>query len=129
MTNKEMEQKIQELSEQNANLQKSIETYKAAQDAEVNTPLVLPDPAITPTVPYEEKEFVKVRLFRDEYRYKQPLYVSINGRNWLIKRGVEVTLPKYVADFIEQQMQEEAAIWERVAKEEQEYKDLTAKQV
>ena len=129
MTNKEMEQKILELAEQNEALQKSIETYKAAQDAEVNTPLVLPDPAITPTVPYEETEYVKVRLFRDEYRYKAPLYVSINGRNWLIKRGVEVTLPKYVADFIEQQMTEETAIWERVAKEEQEYKNLTAKQV
>lgn len=129
MTTKELEAKIQELEKQNEQLQHDIEHYQKAKDAEVNTPLILPDPAITPMIPYQEKETVKVRLFRDEYRYKQPLYVSINGRNWLIKRGVDVELPKYVADFIEQQMQEEAAIWERVAKEEQEYKDLTAKQV
>lgn len=129
MTTKELEAKIEELAKQNAEMQKSMEDYKAAAKAEVNTPIMLPDPSQTPVIPYEEKEYVKVRLFKDEYRYKAPLFVSINGKNWLIRRGVDVQLPKYVADFIEQQMAEEAAIWERVAREEQEYKDLTAKQV
>ncbi len=120
MTSKEMEARIRELEQENANLKK-------AEAAPVNAPLQLPDPSITPIIPYEETQTVTVRLFRDEYRYKAPLYVSINGKNWLIKRGVEVQLPKYVADFIEQQMREEAAIWERVEKEEREYRDQTAK--
>jgi hypothetical protein len=115
-----MEARIRELEQENANLKK-------AEAAPVNAPLQLPDPSITPIIPYEETQTVTVRLFRDEYRYKAPLYVSINGKNWLIKRGVEVQLPKYVADFIEQQMREEAAIWERVEKEEREYRDQTAK--
>lgn len=119
MTNKELEAKVKELETQNQQL-------KAARDSSA---VVLPDPNVTPMIPYVEKEFVKVRLFRDEYRYKDPLYVAINGKNWLIQRGVEVELPKYVADFIERQMSEESRIWERVAQEEKEYREMTAKQV
>lgn len=122
MTNKEMQDRIKDLEAQNEELKAG-----AGQGAKKKEPVILPDPSVTPMIPYEETTNVRVKLFRDEYRYKQPLYVAINGRNWLIKRGVEVELPKYVADFIEQQMQEEAAIWERVAKEEQEYKDQTAR--
>lgn len=120
MTNKDMEARIRELEAENANLKK-------AEAAPVNAPLQLPDPSITPMIPYVETQTVTVRLFRDEYRYKNPLYVSINGKNWLIPRGKDFPMPKYVADFIEQQIQEEAAIWERVEKEEREYRDQTAK--
>ena len=118
---------IKELEEKNRQLQAELDRMKTAKAAGVNTPMILPDPSITPTIPYQETETKKIRLFRDEYRYKAPLFVSINGRNWLINRGVEVEVPKYVADFIEQQMTEEAAIWKRVAEEEEEYRKQTAK--
>lgn len=121
MTNKDLEAKVKELEQEN-------QALKGAQ-ADVNMPLQLPDASITPIIPFVEKETVKVKLFRDDYRYKRPLYVSINGKNWLIPRGVEVELPKYVADFIEQLAKEEADIQERIMREEQEYKELTAKQV
>ena len=123
MTNKELEAKVKELEEENQKL-------KADQGKDgLSQPLVLPDPATTPLKRYEEKEFVKVRLFKDDYRYKEPLFVGINGRTWMIPRGKEVELPKYVADFVEQQMKDEARIWERVAQEEKEYEGLTNKQV
>jgi hypothetical protein len=118
---------IKELEEKNRQLQEELDRMKTAKAAGVNAPMILPDPSITPTIPYQETETKKIRLFRDEYRYKAPLFVSINGRNWLINRGVEVEVPKYVADFIEQQMTEEAAIWKRVAEEEEEYRKQTAK--
>ena len=118
---------IKELEEKNRQLQAELDRMKTAKAAGVNAPMILPDPSITPTIPYQETETKKIRLFRDEYRYKAPLFVSINGRNWLINRGVEVEVPKYVADFIEQQMTEEAAIWKRVAEEEEEYRKQTAK--
>lgn len=121
MTNKELEAKIQELQEEN-------EKLKATKEG-TNTPMMLPSHSATPTIPYVEKEKVRVRLFRDEYRYKDPLYVSINGRNCVIRRGADVDIDKYFADFIEQQMTEEAAIWERVAQEEKEYREMSAKQV
>lgn len=121
MTNKELEAKVQELQEEN-------EKLKASKEG-ANTPLTLPSHSATPIIPYVEKEKVSIRLFRDEYRYKDALYVSINGKNWLIRRGVDVELPKYVADFIEQQMTEDSRIWERVAQEEKEYREMSAKQV
>lgn len=118
MTNKELEAKVRELEEENQRL-------KTMTDGS-NAPLTLPDPAKTPLIPFVETEYETVKLFRDEYRYKDPLYVSINGKNWVIVRGEPVKLPKYVAKFIEQQMATEAAIWERVAKEEKDYLDMTA---
>ena len=123
MTKDELEAKVKELEEENEKLKAKGEPEKD------NQPLVLPDPSITPTIPYEEKEFVRVKLFKDDYRYRDDLYVAINGKNWYIKRGKEVTLPKYVADFIEHTMAEEARIWEKVEQEENDFKKLTDKQV
>lgn len=121
MTKDELEAKVRELEEENEKLK--------AKEPEDKKPLVLPDPSMTPTIPYVEKEFVKIKLFKDDYRYKNDLYVAINGRDWLIKRGKEVTVPKYLADFIERQMHEEARIWEKVEQEEADFKKLTDKQV
>ena len=122
MTEDELEAKVRELEEEN-------EKLKAKEPANVKQPLILPDPGMTPMIPYEEKEFVKVKLFKDDYRYKDDVYVGINGKNWNIKRGKEIPLPKYVADFIEQTVAEEARIWEKVEQEEEDFKKLTDKQV
>lgn len=40
---------------------------------------------------------VTVTLFRDEGRYRDDCAVIINGRSWVIRRGVQVKLPRYVA--------------------------------
>ena len=39
-------------------------------------------------------------LFRDDDRYKAPLFVGVNGRSYLIKRGKEVEIPKSVYEVI-----------------------------
>ena len=120
---KDEQARLQQLQEEN----EKLKAEKAQKESGANTPLVLPDPSMTPTIPFMETETVRIRLFKDEYRYKQPLYVSINGKNWLIKRGVEVEVPKYVADFISQLEAEDQRIWEKVAKEEEQYKQDTAR--
>ena len=43
---------------------------------------------------------VKIRLFRDENRYADDLFVCVNGKSYLIRRGVEVTVPAAVAEVI-----------------------------
>lgn len=43
----------------------------------------------------------KIRLFRDNGEYKDDLFVSVNGHSYLIKRGVEVEVPDYIAQVIE----------------------------
>lgn len=75
-------------------------------------------------VHYVPKGNVKIELFHDDNRYKDPLFVSINGRNWIIKRGVEVEVPDYVAKFINDQMREERIIIKKAIEEEQEFMNL-----
>ena len=45
-----------------------------------------------------EKKNVRIRLFKDNSRYKGDLFVSVNGVNYKIRRGVEVEVPPEVAE-------------------------------
>lgn len=49
----------------------------------------------------------KVYLFYDGEKYKDPLYVGINGMNWLVQRGQEVEVPVEVAEVIEHQLEQD----------------------
>lgn len=43
---------------------------------------------------------VRIRLFKDNDRYKDDLFVAINGRAFQIKRGIEVEVPEAVWEII-----------------------------
>lgn len=43
---------------------------------------------------------VKLTLFYDAERYVDDVFVSLNGKNYLIKRGVEVEVPYEVAQIL-----------------------------
>ena len=45
-------------------------------------------------------ELVKVRLFRDNNKYKDDVFVSVNGENCVIKRGVEVEVKRKFAEVL-----------------------------
>jgi hypothetical protein len=46
-------------------------------------------------------EKVKISLFKDNGLYKDDVIVTINGKNWQIKRGVEVEVPAFVAKVLD----------------------------
>lgn len=56
---------------------------------------------------YEEErkaywnELVKVKLFKDNNKYKDDVYVSVNGENCVIKRGVEVEIKRKFAAVLD----------------------------
>ena len=55
------------------------------------------------TTTNETKEkMVKIRIPRDR-RDDSDVYVSVNERSWLIKRGVEVEVPECVAEVLRNQ--------------------------
>ena len=55
-----------------------------------------------------DKKNVRIRLFRDNGRYKEDLFVSVNGVNYKIRRGVDVEVPPEVAEVLEHsQLQDE----------------------
>ncbi len=47
-------------------------------------------------------EYVAVKLFRDNDRYKDDVYVAINGQNCLIKRGEWVKVKRKFALVLDQ---------------------------
>lgn len=49
----------------------------------------------------EEKDTVVIRLFKDNQRYKAPVFVGVNGVTYLVQRGVDVEAPKAVAEVLE----------------------------
>jgi hypothetical protein len=44
---------------------------------------------------------VTVKLMKDSERYKDDVFVGVNGKGWLIKRGVPVQIPRFVAMALE----------------------------
>ena len=47
----------------------------------------------------EQEKLVKIRIPRERER-QDDVFVCVNGRTWLIKRGVEVEVPECVAEVI-----------------------------
>ncbi len=47
------------------------------------------------------KSPVRIKLFKDNDRYKSDVFVSVNGRNYQIRRGVEMEVPAEVAEVLE----------------------------
>ena len=45
--------------------------------------------------------YVKIKLFKDQHRYKDDLTVGLNGKFYQIQRGKEVLVPEAVAEIIE----------------------------
>ena len=44
---------------------------------------------------------VKIRLYKDNDKYKDDVQVIVNGRVYLIKRGVDAEVPDFVAEVLE----------------------------
>lgn len=42
------------------------------------------------------KEPVTIKLFKDNGKYKDDVYVCVNDKSYLIRRGVEVTVPRFI---------------------------------
>lgn len=58
-----------------------------------------------------KEEKVKIRLFKDNTRYKNDVFVGVNGRSYVIRRGEEVEVPAEVAEVLEHSAaQDQAAL-------------------
>ena len=47
-------------------------------------------------------EYVEVRLFKDNEKYKDDVYVAINGKNCIIRRGVWTRIRRKFAQLLDQ---------------------------
>ncbi len=62
-------------------------------------------------------KMVKVRLFKDNDKYKDDVFVAVNGKSFQIKRGLEVEVPDYVAEVLERSMKQDQATANMIERE------------
>ena len=62
-----------------------------------------------------EKDTEVIRLFKDSQRYKAPVFVGVNGETYLIQRGVDVEVPKAVAEVLRHSEEMDNAAMARIA--------------
>jgi len=101
------------------------EAATAAETAAAQTAEEQPTPEKTPEEQHQEalaakaeaearekawlEEKVPIRLFKDNDRYKDDVYVCVNGERLLIKRGENVEIPRKFALVLEQSAQQDTA--------------------
>lgn len=61
------------------------------------------------------EKMVKIKLPKDKVNGEDAVFVSVNERTWLVKRGIEVEVPACVAEVLQhsEEMQEEAYEFEQ----------------
>ena len=62
-----------------------------------------------------EKDTEIVHLFKDSHRYSEPVFVGVNGETYLIQRGVDVEVPKEVAEVLRHSEEMDNAAAEKIA--------------
>jgi len=48
-----------------------------------------------------KRDMVRIKLFRDNHAYREDVFVSVNGENFQIQRGVEGEVPRDVARVLD----------------------------
>lgn len=71
------------------------------------------------------REKVPFKAFKDNGRYKDDLDVGYNGKRYVIKRGVEVMIPRAVAEILYQSMEQDQRAAEYMERESSYYAEET----
>ena len=66
-------------------------------------------------------DLVPIRLFKHNDKYKDDVFVAVNGRSFQIKRGETVQVPAYVAEVLEQSMAQDNATANLIERESSAY--------
>ncbi len=73
-----------------------------------------------PAVPPGE-ELVSIRLFKDNDKYKDDVFVAVNGERVQIRRGESVMIKRKFADVLEQSMKQDMATAGLIERESSRY--------
>lgn len=97
--------------------------------AAVKTDAPIPEELEANTAP-DPEELVTVELFRDNEKYKDDVFVSVNGERVQIKRGVPVQIKRKFAEVLEHSHAQDMATARMIERESAQYKaEATARNV
>lgn len=97
-----------------AQLEKEVKTLKAALK-EKETVNKAKSNNISANEDYM-KQPVTIKLFKDNGKYRDDVYVNVNDRSYLIKRGVEVTVPRFVEQALKSSLSQDEYVASLVEK-------------
>ena len=89
----------------------AVKKQEAAQAEEAKT-VTTPDAEQEAT---PEKDTVVIHLFKDNARYKEPVFVAVNGEAYLVQRGVDVEVPKAIAEVLQHSEEMDNAAMAKIA--------------
>ncbi|MBE6761832.1 MAG: hypothetical protein E7551_06055 [Ruminococcaceae bacterium] len=69
------------------------------------------------------KQSVTIKLFKDNGKYRDDVYVAVNDRSFLIKRGVEVTVPRFVEQALKNSLSQDEYVASLVEKLQNDYEN------
>lgn len=97
-----------------ARLEKEIEELRAA----LNMKQTQETEKISAIRANEEymKQPVTIKLFKDNGKYRDDVYVAVNDRSYLIKRGVEVTVPRFIEQALKNSLSQDEYVASLVEK-------------
>jgi len=98
-------------AEAETNVETNVNT-EATVDNEAVQAQVITDPG---------EELVTIQLFKDNGRYKDDLYVCVNGERLLIQRGKPVQVKRKFAEVIESSMRQDQLAGAMMQRLEDEY--------
>lgn len=80
-----------------------------------------------PVTPSSTDVKVKIKLFKDNDKYKDDVVVGVNGKLYQIKRGVEVEVPLCVAEIINNSIRQDEETARKIAEAVEKYKRKSEK--
>lgn len=90
------------IAQARAEADKILADAKAAAVAQAEAPAPSPAPAAS-----RDEELVPIRLFKDNERYKDDVFVAVNGERVQIRRGETVRIKRKFAQVLEQSMRQD----------------------
>ena len=101
------------------------EAEKILAEARAQAAQIVAEAAAKPTTANssadDADDLVTIKLFKDSDKYKDDVFVGVNGVAWQIQRGVEVEVPRYVADVLEQSMAQDTATANMITRKSEEF--------
>lgn len=105
----------------------AVEEKAAPKEQEAPKEQKAPNEQEAPKEPNPEDR-IMITLFKDNERYKDPLPVGVNGKMFLIQRGVPVEVPRYVAEVINNSLSQDNAAQLLMSRLAEEYEEATLAQ-
>lgn len=107
-----LKKELAALKKENSALKKDLEEEKLKAETA--------PPASVPVVD-DGEERITIRLFKDGGKYKDDVFVAVNGETCVVKRGVPVQIKKKFAEVLERSMKQDEATAALIERESSSY--------